>query len=238
MTDSGLNNMYQLNEFTNREILDEQLAEQVSSLLSEAIKLKGKASIAVSGGSTPKGFFNLLSQKDIDWSVVTITLADERWVDINDEASNTRLVHENLLVNKATKAKFFHIKQGEELNAETLSDLIFAADSNFLPFDVLILGMGEDGHTASLFPCSDQIDACFSMSTASLLKVQPKTAPHVRISFSFKSLIQSKNIFLHICGTNKKPVLENALAGDDVREMPIRGFLQHSQINTNIYWAE
>lgn len=230
--------MYELNEFANRELLDEQLANQVAEILADAINLRGKASLAVSGGSTPKGFFTLLSQKDINWGAVTVTLADERWVDITSQDSNTRLVHENLLVNKASKAKFFHIKQGDELTSEVLSDLIFAAESNFLPFDALILGMGEDGHTASLFPCSEQIDSCFAMSTASLLKVIPKTAPHVRISFSFKSLIQSENIFLHICGMNKKPVLEQALAGDDVREMPIRGFLQNTHKNTNIYWAE
>lgn len=230
--------MYQLNEFADRSALDQTLADNVADILADAIKHKGKASIAVSGGSTPKGFFSLLSEKDIAWDQVTITLADERWVDITSEASNTRLVHENLLVNKAKKAHFFHIKQGDELNAEVLSDLIFAADSKCLPFDVLILGMGEDGHTASLFPCSEQIDACFSMSTASLLKVKPTTAPHDRISFSYKSLIASKNIFLHICGDNKKPVLEKALAGDNVKEMPIRGFLQHPTVNTNIYWAE
>lgn len=230
--------MYKFNEFSNRNALDEQLANNIADILADAIKRKGKASIAVSGGSTPKGLFNILSQKDIAWENVTITLADERWVDITSDASNTRLVHENLMVNKAKKAHFFHIKQGEELNAEVLSDLIFAADSKFLPFDVLILGMGEDGHTASLFPCSDQIDSCFSMSTASLLKVKPTTAPHDRITFSFKSLIASKNIFLHICGDNKKPVLDNALSGDDVKEMPIRGFLQHPTVNTNIYWAE
>lgn len=230
--------MYQLNEFSSRAELDQQLADNIANILSEAIKHKGKASIAVSGGSTPKGLFSLLSQKDIAWEEVIITLADERWVDITSDASNTRLVHENLLVGHAAKAHFFHIKQGEELTAEVLSDLIFAADSKCLPFDVLILGMGEDGHTASLFPCSEQIDACFSMSTASLLKVQPTTAPHTRISFSFKSLIRSENIFLHICGDNKKPVLEKALAGNDAREMPIRGFLQHPTVNTNIYWAE
>lgn len=230
--------MYKFNEFSNRNALDEQLANNIADILADAIKRTGKASIAVSGGSTPKGLFNILSQKDIAWENVTITLADERWVDITSDASNTRLVHENLMVNKAKKAHFFHIKQGEELNAEVLSDLIFAADSKFLPFDVLILGMGEDGHTASLFPCSDQIDSCFSMSTASLLKVKPTTAPHDRITFSFKSLIASKNIFLHICGDNKKPVLDNALSGDDVKEMPIRGFLQHPTVNTNIYWAE
>ena len=230
--------MYKFNEFSDRSILDQQLADNVADILANAIKSKGKASIAVSGGSTPKGFFTLLSQKDIAWDQVTITLADERWVDISSDASNTRLVHENLMVNNAKKAHFFHIKQGEELNAEVLSDLIFAADSKFLPFDVLILGMGEDGHTASLFPCSDQIDSCFAMSTASLLKVKPTTAPHDRITFSFKCLIASKNIFLHICGDNKKPVLDKALSGDNVKEMPIRGFLQHPTVNTNVYWAE
>lgn len=230
--------MYQLNEFSQRSELDVALADKIADILSGAIKHKGKASIAVSGGSTPKGLFKILSEKDIAWDQVTITLADERWVDITSDASNTRLVHENLLVNKASKAHFFHIKQGEELNAEVLSDLIFAADAKCLPFDVLILGMGEDGHTASLFPCSEQIDACFAKSTASLLKVVPTTAPHERISFSFNSLIKSENIFLHICGDNKKPVLEKALAGDDVKEMPIRGFLKHPTINTSIYWAE
>ncbi|MGJ8693178.1 MAG: 6-phosphogluconolactonase [Thalassotalea sp.] len=230
--------MYQLNEFIDRSTLDQALADNIATILTKAIKHKGKASIAVSGGSTPKGLFKLLSEKDLSWDQVTITLADERWVDISSDASNTRLVHENLLVGKAAKAHFFHIKQGEELNAEVLSDLIFAADSKCLPFDVLILGMGEDGHTASLFPCSEQIDACFSPSTASLLKVKPTTAPHDRISFSFHSLIKSENIFLHICGDNKKPVLEKALSGSDVKEMPIRGFLQHPTVNTNIYWSE
>lgn len=230
--------MYQLNEFSSREALDIELADKVATKLKAAIKIKGKASIAVSGGSTPKAFFAALSNKDIAWDKVTVTLADERWVDITSEASNTRLVHENLLVNKAAKAKFFHIKQGDELCAETLADLILAADTKFLPFDVLILGMGEDGHTASIFPCSDEIDAGLSASTASLLKVVPKTAPHERISFSFDSLIKSDEIILHICGQNKKDVLEKALASNDAREMPIRAFLQHESKATSIFWAE
>jgi 6-phosphogluconolactonase len=230
--------MYQLNEFESRESLDQQLADNIATILSAAIKANGKASIAVSGGSTPKGLFSLLSQKDIAWEDVTVTLADERWVPLSSDASNTRLVHENLLVNNAAKAHFFHIKQGDELTVEVLSDLILAADSHFLPFDALILGMGEDGHTASLFPCSEQIDACLAKSTASLLKVNPTSAPHTRISFSFNSLIKSKNIFLHICGDNKKPVLEKALANDNAKEMPIRAFLQHPSVNTNIYWAK
>jgi 6-phosphogluconolactonase len=176
--------MYQLNEFAKREDLDKQLADQVAEILTNAIAIRGKASIAVSGGSTPKGFFTALSQKDLSWSDITITLADERWVTIESDASNTRLVHENLLQNKAVNAKFFHLKQGEKLCSETLCDLNLAANTALLPLDVLILGMGEDGHTASLFPCSDEIDECFSTKEP-LLKVIPKTAPHDRISFSF-----------------------------------------------------
>lgn len=188
--------MYQLNDFNSREQLDEALADNVTQILLSAIALKGKASIAVSGGSTPKGFFNILSNKDIDWKKVTITLADERWVELNSAASNTRLVHENLLQNNASCAKFFHLKQGETLCEETLADLNLAANSALLPFDIVILGMGEDGHTASLFPCSDQIVAGLDVNNKkSLMRVEPKTAPHQRITFSFAALKQSKHVF-------------------------------------------
>lgn len=231
--------MYQINDFNSRQQLDQALADNVSQILQSAIALKGKASIAVSGGSTPKGFFTVLSNKDIDWKKVTITLADERWVDINSDASNTRLVHENLLQNNAAVARFFHLKQGENLCEETLADLNIAADNLLLPLDVVILGMGEDGHTASLFPCSEQIqNGLDSSNPSSLMKVEPATAPHQRITFSFATLKQSKNIFLHLCGDNKKQVLNKALSDDDIFEMPIRAFLQDEGIDTQVYWAE
>lgn len=230
--------MYKLTEFPARSELDNELAKTVSTILAKAVKNTGKASIAVSGGSTPKGFFSVLSQSDIDWSKVTITLADERWVPIDSDASNTRLVHENLLQNKAKEAKFFHLKQGNEITSETLADLNVAASKTLLPLDVLILGMGEDGHTASLFPCSDEITSGLDVTNdAVLLKVQPKTASHQRISFTFASLMTSKNIFLHSCGEGKKIVLTQALEGDDPFEMPIRAFLQHPSLNTQIFWA-
>ena len=230
--------MNELTEFTSRTDLDSTFANTLSKILADAIKYKGKASIAVSGGSTPKGLFELLSNTAIDWSKVTITLADERWVALDSPDSNTRLVHESLLQNNAAKAKFFHIKQGDTLCDETLADLNLAANNNLLPLDILILGMGEDGHTASLFPCSDQIEQGLDENNSeALLRVQPKTAPHQRISFSFSSLSVSKNIFLHLCGDNKKTVLNQALTGDDIFEMPIRAFLKHPSINTQIYWS-
>ncbi|MBU2924310.1 6-phosphogluconolactonase [Colwellia sp. 4_MG-2023] len=231
--------MYQLNNFDSREQLDESLADKISKILQSAISLTGKASLAVSGGSTPKGFFKALSNKSIEWKKVTITLADERWVDINSDDSNTKLVHENLLINKAASAKFFHLKQGDELCDETLADLNLAANHALLPLDVVILGMGEDGHTASLFPCSDEIEQGLDVNNVnSLMKVQPKTAPHQRITFSFSALKASKNVFLHVCGDNKKQVLDKALSTHDIFEMPIRAFLHNDVIDTQIYWAK
>ena len=230
--------MYKLNEFSSRNDLDITLADKVADILADAVKLKGKASIAVSGGSTPKGFFERLSNKDLPWKQITITLADERWVDITSDASNTKLVHENLLQNKALDANFFHIKQGEQLTSEVLSDLNLAANATVLPFDVLILGMGEDGHTASLFPCSEEIHAALSKDAAPLLKVVPGTAPHDRITFSYSYLSKSKNTFLHIAGEGKKTVLNQAIDGDDVTQMPIRAFLHHPSLETSVYWAE
>ena len=230
--------MNHLTEFSSRDDLDCALASTVTNLLSEAIKKKGKASIAVSGGSTPKAFFNLLSRSEIDWSKVTITLADERWVALDSQESNTRLVHENLLQNNAATANFFHLKQCDKLCTETLADLNLAAKNSLLPLDVLILGMGEDGHTASLFPCSEQIvQGLDETNINALLSVEPKNAPHRRISFSFSSLSASENVFLHLCGENKKTVLNKALNGDDAFEMPVRAFLKHSSLNTQIYWA-
>jgi 6-phosphogluconolactonase len=231
--------MHTINQFISREALDSKLSDEVAAILAEAVRIKGKASIAVSGGSTPKGFFKALSQVDLPWEKITVTLADERWVNIDSDASNTQLVHENLLQNKAQSAKFFHLKQGELLSDETLVDLNLAAKTDLLPLDVLILGMGEDGHTASLFPCSDEITSALAIDNPNaLMAVMPKTAPHTRITFSFASLMTSKNTFLHISGNAKKDVLDKALAGNDKFVMPIRAFLQQPDINTQVFWAE
>ena len=230
--------MNELTEFSTRNDLDSALAQAVSKILTKSIMLKGHASIAVSGGSTPKGFFTLLSNSELDWSKVTVTLADERWVAMDSEDSNTRLVHENLLQHNAAAAKFFHLKHGEELSEQTLNGLNLAAKTTLLPLDVLILGMGEDGHTASLFPCSEQISEGLAIDNDhALLKVLPTTAPHQRISFSFSALSQSKNVFLHLCGENKQAVLKQALQSKDAFEMPIRAFLHHPSLNIQIYWA-
>jgi len=231
--------MFTVNEFNERGELDQIFAEQVTQILAQAIETKGKASIAVSGGSTPKGFFQALSQQTLAWDKVTVTLADERWVDESNEASNTRLVKTNLLQNNAAAAHFFDLKISDNLDEQTLYQLKLQAKKQILPFDVLILGMGEDGHTASLFPCSDEIEQALSLqNNAELMSVQPKTAPHQRITFTLASLLKAKHIYLHLCGESKHQVLQQALADDDAFIMPIRAFLHHKRVDTQIMYAD
>ncbi len=231
--------MYQINKFDDRSSLDLALANTIADILRQAIAQKGKASLAVSGGSTPKGLFALLSNIELPWRKVTITLADERWVDIASDASNTRLVHENLILNKAQEAKFFHLKQSDQLTEELLAEISDAASNTMLPFDVLILGMGEDGHTASIFPCSKQVEEALSEDNSKvLMKVVPKTAPHDRITFTYQCLAKSAHTFLHLVGEGKKQVLEQAISGNDIFEMPIRAFLNNRKVSTQVFWSE
>ncbi|PCI62781.1 MAG: 6-phosphogluconolactonase [Gammaproteobacteria bacterium] len=231
--------MFTLNKFADRSELDQVFADQIAKILINAIEINGKASIAVSGGSTPKGFFQALSQQALAWDKVTVTLADERWVDENSEASNTRLVKNHLLQNNAAAAHFFDLKISDNLDEQTLYQLKSQAKEQILPFDVLILGMGEDGHTASLFPCSDEIEQALSLqNNAELMSVQPKTAPHQRITFTLASLLKAKHIYLHLCGESKQKVLQQALAADDVFMMPIRAFLHHKRVDTQIMYAD
>ncbi|WP_371379262.1 6-phosphogluconolactonase [Thalassotalea aquiviva] len=230
--------MNKLNTFTSKAELDQALAEKIAQQLQDAIEQKGHASIAFSGGSTPKGLFDALSNIDLDWHKVTVTLADDRWVDEQHDSSNAKLIKENLLVNHAHAARFFALKQGQDLTKEQLAELTEQAHQHVLPLDVTILGMGEDGHTASIFPCSAQVDEGLDVdATPALIKVVPTTAPFERISFNFTALIQSNHLYLHIVGDSKQQVLEQALSSDDAREMPIRAFLQHPTKLCEIYWT-
>lgn len=230
--------MYQLQEFDSRDDLADYLAAQIANILQKSIRDKGKTSLAVSGGSTPIALFKALSTKDIAWDLVTITLVDERWVDVTDQASNTQLVQQYLLQNNAVNARFFHLKRDGQLTSKLLDTLNKSVLDDLLPFDVAILGMGDDGHTASLFPCSNEIQRGLSKNSAPLLSVMPRTAPHQRISFSFNHLKQSKHLFLHICGQAKKETLAKAIANTQHEKMPISAFLHDPDLQTDILWAE
>lgn len=222
--------------FENVAALNAGFAEKIASLLSKGIAQNGKASLVVSGGRTPQAMFNQLSQADLDWSKVDITLADERWVENTDDASNEKMVRNNLLVNKAASANFVGLKNSHVDAADGVAECTANLEKMQTPFDVLILGMGEDGHTASLFPCSEQVLAGLDMdSGAQYIAVQPTTAPNQRMSLTLPALLNSNNIFLHLTGDSKRTVLAEATSGSDESHMPIRAVLNRADVE--LVWA-
>ena len=211
------------NNFSTAESLAQRLSVNVGSSLRQAIAGSGKAVLAVSGGTTPQKFFEHLSQQKINWSQVTITLIDERQVDETSPRSNAALVKAALMQNEAAAAFFVPLYQNPA-----------AAD---LPnFDVAILGMGNDGHTASFFPGGDTLGQALSDSAPPLLAISAPGAGEPRITFSLQKILSSREIILHIQGADKAATLEKALGQGDVLEMPVRAVLRSSK-QVEVYWC-
>lgn len=230
--------MFTLKKYPNSQLLIEDLAAYIVKDLKQAIDKKGHASIAVSGGKTPIPLFKLLSQQDLDWHNVFITLVDDRWVDDTDDASNEKLVLTYLLQNKAKLANFVGLKNscdnpfdGAEITDKILNKIP-------MPLDVLILGMGEDGHTASLFPGAANLRAGLDMKSGrKVVGMTPLTAPLDRITLTLPTILDSQNIYLHLVGESKMQVLQQAEKGDGINQMPIRAILQQNKVNVIGFWT-
>ncbi|MGE0238646.1 MAG: 6-phosphogluconolactonase [Parvibaculaceae bacterium] len=211
--------------FTTKQELAVALASDVAASLSTAITDRGHAQLAVSGGTTPKVFFHELARIKIDWSRVTITLVDERCVPTTDERSNARLVREHLLRLKAASAKFVELYGGHG-HPEALG-----------PFDVVVLGMGTDGHTASFFPDGDNLaEALDIVTTKRIVTMKAPGAPEKRLTFTLPILLDSHFVVLHIEGEDKKKALAEAEKPGPVKDMPIRAFLRARE-PLILYWC-
>ena len=216
-----------------RQALAEQLAEAVYQALADDLVNQSRALLVVSGGSTPVPFFKALAQKPLEWARVDITLADERWVDEQSSDSNAKLVRENLLQGPAAAANFVPLTSDAGTPEEGVAAVAEATAGLAWPASVVILGMGGDGHTASLFPDSQELGLALSTDEP-LVAGRTPSQPQPRITFSADRLHQAKRHILHITGDDKRAVLANAMSGDDVRTLPIRAFLS---CPLAIYWA-
>jgi 6-phosphogluconolactonase len=210
--------------FEARETLAENLARDVAEELARAIEAKGRATLAVSGGTTPKLFFEKLSEMDIAWPRVSVTLVDERQVPETSERSNARLVRMHLLKNRAAAAAFIPLAGNPEAEKAP-------------PFDVAVLGMGSDGHTASFFPGGDRLkEALDPASGKRLIEMTAPGAGEPRLTFTLPMLEQAGRLALHIEGAEKQQVLRKALAEGPAEDMPVRAVLR-SQAPVTLYWC-
>lgn len=223
--------------FADNPTLAKELAEAVADRIRTAISTRGEAAIAVSGGSTPGKFFAALGKmKDIEWSKVIVTLVDERWVDETSNRSNAMLVNEKMLQGPAAVARFFPLYSGGDEPTDAA-----VAKTNALmgglpkPFAAVILGMGNDGHTASFFPGGDTLSTALS-AEGPTLAIRAPGAGEPRITFTLPRLLETDGLYLHIEGDEKAAVLDKALGDGPVEDMPIRAVLR-SGAPLAIYWS-
>jgi 6-phosphogluconolactonase len=195
--------------FDGRAELANWLAAHVAQRLAKGLSERGRASLAVSGGSTPRLLFEQLSDKDIDWKNVWITLVDERWVPPGSNRSNQRLVTIELLGRKAANAHFVPLYR-EGLKPGDIGE-IESEISSLMPFDVVILGMGADGHTASFFTGGSRLHEAVSPDTKALvIDMEAEGAGETRVTLTLPVIVASAELILHIEGQEKRDVLESA----------------------------
>ena len=227
-------------EFSSREDLAAGLAARVKEALEEAIALRGRAVLAVSGGSTPVLFFKALSKLEVAWEQVTVILVDERMVPASHERSNAKLVRENLLQNNAASAFFVPMFQGafDEGDAAHQIETVMRR-AQLVPADFLILGMGDDGHTASFFPGGDHLaDAIDPRQNALVLPMHADSAGEARLTLTLPVLLAARGLALHIEGQAKRAVLDSALAdGTAAMDMPVRSVFENAGRAVEVFWA-
>jgi 6-phosphogluconolactonase len=201
-------------EFAGPWALAEALAASVAGDLRAAIDARARATLVLSGGTTPRRFLDALSRQALAWDAVDVTLADERWVAPDHERSNERLVRDTLLRGDAAAARFVPLYREDFASPDAALETI-AQDLATLsvPFDVVVLGMGEDGHCASLFPDGDLTPSALRADASErVLAIRAPSAGETRITLTLPALAATRAMYLHIEGAAKREVLARALA--------------------------
>ncbi|ABE36439.1 6-phosphogluconolactonase [Paraburkholderia xenovorans LB400] len=232
--------MITLYEFDDQQSQSNALAKAVGDALqvsltaqaASAAKGPGHVTLAVSGGSSPRPFLQTLSTQPFDWARIAVTLVDDRWVAETDSASNARFVREALLQHAASSAVFWPlVDTAQALDAHVAA--LNADPARLLP-DIAVLGMGEDGHTASIFADSPEWDDAIT-TTAHFIAVHPGSAQHARVSLSLSALKRIDHLFLLIAGPRKRDVLKAATS--TLQRNAISQLAHASEAQLNVYWS-
>ena len=225
--------------FTDCQAQAVALAERVAVRLRAGLIERGRAVLAVSGGSTPKEFFSRLAQAALDWENVQVTLVDERWVPDSDERSNARLVKSLLLQHAASAAQFVPLYTDAPTPEDGLAEANARIDALPLPFDAVILGMGDDGHTASFFPGGDHLaEALDPDGRARVLPMRAPAAGEPRITLSLPTLLDTRALYLLVSGEKKRDLLADVRLGlDTAKNYPVRAVLTQQRVPVAVYWC-
>jgi 6-phosphogluconolactonase len=226
--------------FKSMEALVPALAREIAGRLGEAVRARGVASFVATGGTTPGPLYDALSQVDLPWERVFVTLSDERWVDPSDEASNAHLLRARLLQNRAAIARFKSLKTADATPAAAETAVNAVINRLPRPFDVVLLGMGADGHVASLFPNDPATIRATDLAAPDqvcAVKREGAAGSDARLSLTFRALRDARWTALLIKGEDKLGVAQRAQAGDDIAELPVRGVLNDAAAPVEFWWT-
>jgi 6-phosphogluconolactonase len=213
-------------------------AARIGTQLQHGLQERGGASFAVPGGSTPGPIFDLLAQQELDWSWVAVTLTDERWVPTSDPSSNERLVRDRLLVGRARVCRLVSLHNAAPTPSTGMAEAENGVKALDLPFDVVLLGMGGDGHFASLFPSMPGLAAGLDPDGKSwLIASDQPINGQPRISLSLSLLLQSRLIILVVRGADKLAVIERAKSASP-SDLPIAAILRQTKVPVEIHCSE
>ncbi len=226
------------NEYSSSEALAADFADWTAKLLADAIASRGVALLIVSGGNTPRRYFGQLSNRKIDWSRVMITLADERCVADDSPRSNARMIRAELLAGPAAAASFTPLFDPTVPQEQALASAAAQIALLPLPADLVVLGMGDDGHTASWFPSGDNLAAALDISGAALvLPMRAPGAPEPRLTLTARVLLRARALALQLEGADKLVTLAKAMGSGSVDEMPIRAVLRGAADRLTLFVA-
>lgn len=212
------------------ESLSQGFAEFAAAALRDTLSRKPQATLVVPGGSTPRHYLPALAKCQLPWDRITVTLSDERWVDVNDDQSNERLVKQYLMQHLPEHARFVGLKTAHDNPVDAIETLHQRLDSLLLPVSLTVLGLGEDGHIASLFPGMNPD----SLSAHHCIAVAPPIAPSLRMSLSLKLLASSERIVLVVTGESKRQLL-NKLSKQPDLKIPMVWLMQRSNTAINVF---
>ncbi|MCK8463675.1 6-phosphogluconolactonase [Aliiroseovarius sp. S1339] len=219
-------------EYADRDMMMLDLADKIASELSAMLEHEDRASLAVPGGTSPGPVFDALSAVDLDWARVDVMLTDERWVTEDSPRSNTALLKKRLMVDKAAAACLIPLYGGTDTPEECL-DALAGAVQAAMPLSVVLLGMGEDMHTASLFPGADRLTEGLSSHAPALLPMRAPGADEPRITLTAPVLNGAMSKHLLIMGEGKRAALAAAIRADDAFDAPVKAVLP----DMTVHWA-
>jgi 6-phosphogluconolactonase len=227
-----------LKAFTTIESCEDALLSELSDVINQGLTQKTTYSLALAGGGTPKGLYEKLSRTELNWSNINITLTDERWVDPRHADSNENMLRQTLFKNQGKMARFIGLKNPEKTAQAGQIRTDHLLKQNASKLDCVVLGMGEDGHFASIFPSMPNTDALLDLTQpAYCLPANPADKP-ARMSLTLRYLLTAQHIYVFIKGNAKRQLIEQQSLADITQPLPIYYLLNQTLCPVTIYWSE